>query len=348
MAMHASEIQTSQFRAPRMAGLAALAVAAVGFIAYMSFTAPVKSAARFPRLTRSQITLHWHGAVAGVLLILALDALFILACRRWPDRAPAVQATAAAPADDRRFGVPAALGIQSVSGWALATTGLISTGVLAGGLFLRLPLWETVLFTLVPWMLVLGIEGLWKYERYGVYAVLFGLAILQVGHMGEHMAQVTQLMMYHGDASRAHGIFGQLDFETVHFVWDGVVWLLSGFLVWRFRQNRWLWIAWAVASIHQMEHVYLFWLNKVHFDFWARGGMAGIMAHGGIISSPLARPYLHFLYNFFVVVPLLVALWDQTKHVYDRRLARAETELSIGPLVADTERRPLEPVLSAT
>ena len=45
------------------------------------------------------------------------------------------------------------------------------------------------------------------------------------------------------------------------------------------------------------------------------------MGNGGLIGSPLARPYLHFAYNFIVVVPMVCALVDQTKHVIDRHPA---------------------------
>jgi hypothetical protein len=325
---------TGQFGARRMAGLAILAVAAGGFITYMSLAVPVKASLLTPRLTRSQISAHWLVAAIGLLIVVAVDAAIIWICLR----SSRSERSHALSADDRGTvestvsrrggsGFPAELGIQSVPGWILAVTALISGGVFAGAKYLHLPLWEMVLGTLMLWIPLLAFEGVWKYKHYGVYALLFGLALLQVGHVGEHMAQVTQLMMYHGDASRAHGVFGQLDFELVHFVWDGLVWLLSGFLVWRLRHNKWLWISWLVASFHQVEHIYLFWLNRFHFVFWARGGMAGILARGGLIGSPLNRPYLHFLYNLFVVVPMLVALWDQTKDLYDHRLSTALAEL---------------------
>ena len=41
------------------------------------------------------------------------------------------------------------------------------------------------------------------------------------------------------------------------------------------------------------------------------------MGNGGETGSPLARPYLHFAYNFLVVVPTVCAFLDQTKFVRD-------------------------------
>jgi hypothetical protein len=37
------------------------------------------------------------------------------------------------------------------------------------------------------------------------------------------------------------------------------------------------------------------------------------MGYDGVIGSPLARPYLHFTYNFLVILPMVLAFWDETK-----------------------------------
>ena len=145
--------------------------------------------------------------------------------------------------------------------------------------------------------------------------------LLQVGHMGEHTVQVTQLVMYGGQLAHSHGIFGQLDFETIHFFWDSSVWLCLGLLLPRFsRGNRWLWIAFAAASVHEVEHLYLFYVYQADPSFYVNAGLAGIMGYDGVIGSPLARPYLHFAYNFVVVLPMVLAFWDQTKQVQPRPL----------------------------
>ena len=42
-----------------------------------------------------------------------------------------------------------------------------------------------------------------------------------------------------------------------------------------------LWIAFAAACLHEIEHIYLFWLYAGHREFYDAGGFAGIMASGG-------------------------------------------------------------------
>jgi hypothetical protein len=152
----------------------------------------------------------------------------------------------------------------------------------------------------------------WRPQRsQAMYAGFLALAVLQLGHVGEHVVQVTQLLVTNGDLSRAHGAVGQLDFETVHFVWDGGIWLCAGLLLTRRPCNGWLWLAFLIAGVHQIEHGYLFWVYEVHRGFYTAGGYAGILGRGGVLGSPLYRPYLHFLYNVFVGVPLVLAFWRQ-------------------------------------
>jgi hypothetical protein len=142
------------------------------------------------------------------------------------------------------------------------------------------------------------------------FTLFSALVLIQVLHMIEHTAQVMELMSTNGDLARSHGIVGRLDFETVHFVFDTSLWLALAFFVvlWR-GDNIWLWIAFAFQSVHQVEHLYLFWLYHAHPALYAQGGLSGIMGSGGMIGSPLARPYLHFSYNLPVMVAMVVAWW---------------------------------------
>ena len=150
-------------------------------------------------------------------------------------------------------------------------------------------------------------------ERPGWYRALVLLGLLQIGHLAEHTIQVGQLLATSGSLDRSHGLVGQLDFETVHFVWDSTVWLLLAALLSRFRHNRWLWVSFAAASVHEVEHLYLFYVYLMHKGFYFDGGFAGIMGRNGLIGTPLFRPYLHFAYNVIVVVPLVVAVWFETR-----------------------------------
>lgn len=136
------------------------------------------------------------------------------------------------------------------------------------------------------------------------------ICVLQLLHQGEHLVQVIQLLVTGGNADLAQGVLTRLNQELVHLVWTSGVWVGSGLLLLRFRRNRWLWIALAMASVHEVEHVYLMyaWL---HPGLELHGGVNGILATGGLAGGPLQRPYLHFLYNLAELLPLGAALLDE-------------------------------------
>jgi hypothetical protein len=144
------------------------------------------------------------------------------------------------------------------------------------------------------------------------FTLFSALVLIQIVHMFEHTTQVLQLLMTDGDLGQSHGMIGRLDFETVHFSFDTALWVALGFFVvlWR-GENRWLWIAFAFQTIHQVEHVYLFWMYNAEPALYAEGGLAGIMGAGGLVGSPLARPYLHFTYNLPVMVMMVLAWWQE-------------------------------------
>jgi hypothetical protein len=314
------EPASGAFTPRRILRLGVLVALVAGFLAYVTRAVPVVDAARQPVLTRDQVMLHWSVALRGLLIVLAGDLVVLSAVwrRARRERAQAVPEEEVARAEPAS-GWPRVLRFQRVPVPVLAAAGLASAGALLLGFIEHVPLWEKALWALAPLAPVALWEGRWKYRHYGVFAVFLGIAVLQVGHLLEHTSQVSELLVNHGDLTKSHGIFGQLDFETVHFFWDTGVWTGSGILLYLFRRNPWLWISWTAASLHEVEHMYLFWVEKVHFAFWAHGGLFGIMGNGGLIGSPLSRPYLHFAYNFVVVVPMLIALFDQARSVRDRR-----------------------------
>ena len=67
------------------------------------------------------------------------------------------------------------------------------------------PLWMTTLWVIMTWLPVFVVGEIALYERYGFYAIFVGLAVLQVGHLCEHTAQMTQLLVTNGDLARSHG-----------------------------------------------------------------------------------------------------------------------------------------------
>jgi hypothetical protein len=299
----------------RALGLLAFSALALAFLTYMVRNVPVDA----PRLTPEEAHRHWAAAVTGALIVLTGVLLVVvetLKMRRLESGRTSADEPALAVASTRLPLVPRSLGFQRVPRRALAIAGLISLSAVAVVALLGLPLWNAGLAFLLPWIPLLALEAKWKYAQYGIFAAFAGLVLLQVLHMGEHSMQVGQLAFSQGDLARSHGVFGQLDFELVHFVTDTVLWLCLGMLLIIFRgRNPWLWVAFAAASLHQVEHFYLFWIYNTDEAFYSQGGFAGIMGRGGMIGTPLYRPYLHFTYNLIVIVPMALAVWDEARKV---------------------------------
>jgi hypothetical protein len=175
----------------------------------------------------------------------------------------------------------------------------------------------------------------------------------------------------------ACGVFGQLDFETVHLVWDSLVWIGALFLLTRFPRNVWLWVAAIFASTHEVEHLFLGWIFFIERDavfttatqlwattargaivtahpvgveqtlatFYEAGGKQGIMGQNGLIERVVGttglfpyRPYLHFVYNSFVVIPTVVAFVVQARRAYDQYLAQALPTLTERELSRATQK----------
>jgi hypothetical protein len=315
----------------RLSLAVALTLLVVALITYLSVNLGLNHAVLPPGLGPDERFRYLGFALAGLVFVVVVDAsLVLLSRRRGGERPSQVQA--------RRMQLPAQLGFQRVPMRVLLLTAAVSLSLAVGALLMAWPLYVVALAALLPWVPPFLFEEVWKFEHYGFLSVFLGIAVLQVGHLGEHTAQMLQLVMNSGDLSRSHGVFGALDFEAVHFAWDSAVWLGAGLLVYRFRFNRWLWLSFAFASIHEVEHLYLFSIARLDQSFYLRGGFAGIMGQGGLVGSPLGRPYVHFLYNYLVVSSMLLGLWDQAHHVYDRYVKRALPDLSPEQLVKATGR----------
>jgi hypothetical protein len=300
----------------RFVGVILLTAAVAAFLAYMVIEVPLTA----PTLSREDAVRYWWAAVLAVLIVAAGVALVVVEAlrARRAGPAPSLQAVAGSDAAEVPL-VPRSLRFERVPGRAVAVAATISLTGVAVAFVAGAHLWIGGLALVLPWIPLVAVEARWKYARYGVFAAFALLVLMQLLHMGEHTMQVGQLMVHQGDLAQSHGVFGQLDFELVHFVTDTILWITLGLLLIVFRGgNRWLWVAFAAASLHQVEHFYLFWLYHAHQSVYSAGGFAGIMGSGGMIGSPLDRPYLHFTYNFIIIVPLVIALWDQARSV-DRR-----------------------------
>ncbi|GAC1437607.1 MAG: hypothetical protein NVSMB51_12040 [Solirubrobacteraceae bacterium] len=313
--------------------LAATFTAVAAFVTYLVMAVPVAAPLPGGRLLffcplaplplpRGQIDQHGPVAIAGAALVLLVDLLAVAITRRRRSRPPAAPDGAA----------HAALQLERVPLRAVAVAAAASLTLLAAGVSQGYALWICVGSALIPWVPLVALEAVWKYQHYGFWAIFGVTVLLQLGHLGEHSVQVAQLLLYDGRLARAHGIFGQLDFETIHFFWDSAIWLMLCVVLTRFgRGNRWLWVAFLAASAHEVEHIYLFWIYSSDPWFYVHGGLAGIMGNGGLIGSPIARPYLHFTYNFAVVIPMVLAFLDQSQRVFDRRRPRPSAR--VGGLV---------------
>ena len=305
-----------------MAALAILTALVVGAVAYMQLAVPLAA----PNFAHAQATDYWL-----VALIAGLGVLTAAGAVAWM-----VGSMSPSPSGGQGGGMPLwRLHHFPARGALLAIS--ISSALLLGGVIERLPPWGIALAVLLPWIPIWWFDVTWQTRHYGLYGFFGALTLFQVGHMMEHAAEVVQLFVNHGNLAQSHGVFGVLDNEVVHFYWNVGVWVGLAFLLYRVGpKNPWLWIAFVVASIHIVEHIYLYWLYVFHQEFWSAGGWAGILGKGGIIGSPLDRPYLHFAYNYLEVVPLVIAFWDQSGRVYDHYLKQAFPVLSDEELVAAT------------
>jgi hypothetical protein len=296
----------------RLMGVAIVTEIVAVALAYMAVYVPVLG----PKLTADEANRHWTAAAVSASVVVIFGILIVrsvLRARRISGPSTeGVRVRSDAPLPR----IPHALRFESVAGkWQrLAAATSVSTMPVTIGL--GAPLWLIWLAILAPWAPLVARESRFKFSVNAVFASFGLLVILQILHMVEHSTQVLQLAITGGTLADSHGVLGQLDFETVHFVADTALWISLGLLAVIFRgRNAWLWVAFVAASLHEIEHLYLFWMYVFEHTVYLSGGAAGIMGHYGLIGSPLDRPYLHYTYNFIVFVPLLLAFWDQARYV---------------------------------
>src|SRR5712692_6709385 len=254
---------------------------------------------------------------------------------------------------------------------AVVITALCSYGLQLVAILLHWSLSAIALVTILPWIPLFSMKVFWTSKHYGFMAAYLAIMILQAGHVGEHVAQMLQFIFiydpkagcfgwsWQGYCSLAHGVFGELDREVVHFVWDGLI-LVACIVVrvhFRNTKNIWLTLAVVAAVIHQLEHCYLFGNYVFNNYFYNHGGyflgvhivsglaaQNGLMGHNGLVGTlipPLnvilpARIPLHFIYNVFVLIPMILAFRQQVRVIYDEWLAKALPQLSEEQLIAAT------------
>lgn len=228
------------------------------------------------------------------------------------------------------------LAIRSVPPTIIILTALASYLGQLSAILQGWPLWAIGLATILPWIPLFASEMVWTYRHYQWLALFYILVITQGGHVVEHIVQMIQIHVLGLKGAEARGIFGQLDIEWVHFIWNTWVLIAIVPLLLRFRKNPWLWVTLVIAGWHELEHLYIMSV----FLSTGKQGTPGLLARGGLLGGGLAltRPDLHFLYNMVETTPLLVAFIYQLRRSYDEWLKRALPGLPEQALVETTRQ----------
>src|SRR5258708_14068744 len=151
-----------------------------------------------------------------------------------------------------RWNLPGIFSVQRLPIRIVLMTAAISYLLQIGAIIQGYPLYGIVAVTIVPWILVFAFEYIWKYEHYGFFAFLLAFVLLQLGHLGEHTVQIVQLYASGGDLAHSHGVFGQLDFGTVHVVWDSSVWLGPPTCLFKFSPHPWPYQAFICSCLDDL------------------------------------------------------------------------------------------------
>jgi hypothetical protein len=229
-----------------------------------------------------------------------------------------------------------ALAVRSVPARILAVTAATALGGAVLGVVQGWPVWAIGLAAVLPWLPLLTMEVAWTYRHYHWLALYYLLVVTQTGHVIEHVVQMVQIHLLGLRGAAARGVFGALDIEWVHFIWNSWVLLAVLALVWRFRANAWLWLALVFAAWHEAEHVAIMvtYLNS------GMAGTPGLLSAGGHLGGglPVARPDLHFIYNTVETMPLIIGFPWQMRRTYDEWLRRALPRVP-APILAETTTR---------
>src|SRR6266849_756439 len=228
------------------------------------------------------------------------------------------------------------------SGVGLLTSVLASAGVMLATPR-QWPLWALVVLGLIPFVPLFVVGARWNFRRQHWLVLFYVLLVTQTGHFLEHVAQMIQIHLLGLQGARAQGVFGMLNIEWVHFLWNTWVLVAALVLLVRYRGNAWLWFTTLFAAFHALEHAYIVWI-------YLRTGVVGtpgLLSLGGAIQGglPITRPDLHFLYNLIETAPLAVAFFWQLRHAPTNalvqpaarnrdRFARAPSGVFVVPVAA--------------
>src|SRR5258708_30386867 len=116
---------------------------------------------------------------------------------------------------------------RQVAPLTLGLTILVSLGGLSFALLQGWPLW-LVGATVIPLLPIFTIDAVRIFRLYQWLALLYLVVVTQTGHFLQHVAQMMQIHVLGLTGADARGIFGTLDIEWVHFLWNTWVLLAGG------------------------------------------------------------------------------------------------------------------------
>jgi hypothetical protein len=204
------------------------------------------------------------------------------------------------------------ISIHSVPLPFILLTAGISVGLVTT-FWLGWAIWQVALLVVLAWLPLFLLKTVSIHRQYGWLAFMFILVVTQGAHFLEHVAQMVQIHLLGLSGLQARGIFGMLDLEWVHFIWNSWVLLCAVLLVFLYRKNPWLWVLLVISVWHEIEHVSIMsvFLRTGHI------GTPGLLAAGGAIDGglPLSRPDLHFFYNLLEELVLIIAYLSQIQRL---------------------------------
>jgi hypothetical protein len=205
---------------------------------------------------------------------------------------------------------------------------LVSCAVAAIGALQAWPLWATAFAALLPWVPIFTGEVIWTHRHYQWLSLFYVLVVTQTGHLLEHVAQMVQIHILGLSGLAARGVFGTLDIEWVHFIFNAWVSIAVPLLLYHFRRNLWLWAALVLVAWHQVEHLVIMWVYLTT----GKVGTPGLLAHGGLVGGglPLSRADLHFLYNLVETIPLVLGFVYQLAVSYARQPTPVRAKTTFG------------------
>jgi len=173
----------------------------------------------------------------------------------------------------------------------------------------------------------------------------------------------------------ACAVFGQLDLEIVHLVWELIGYFGTALVLYYFSRNVWLLIALICLSWHGVEHLtitYFYYFDQqpilpglkqlwatiqldgnrfmavpagveeTMLNFYQAGGKFGIMANNGLFEMLTGydgmpgRAYLHMGYNLAITVPTVIGCIVELKKIHSAYLKQTFSSLSVEELATLT------------